>query len=149
MAEAAFKIDGVDYELPEFDTLNMDEAQILYECSGLAIEDFAIDESDSRQVEELEQKQKNPGLIKAMMVMALCRKGFTKKRAMDMIGSSNLFELLGSIESEEDPTEPQKSDLPTPATSTSSDEKPDSSGADLQMSLDPAEETPEATGISE
>ena len=39
--ESGFVIDGVVYEVPGLDTLTMDEAQVLYDYSGLGLEDFA------------------------------------------------------------------------------------------------------------
>lgn len=148
---ASFKIDGDEYPIPGLESFNMDEAVILYECSGLTLEDFAIDEDNQNEVEELEDKTKNPGFIKALMVVAYMRgnKKSTKKRAMDLMGNSNLFEALQSfLDSEEDPTEPQKSEEATSLKPVSTDLSGGSSGSDGQKSLDLVEETLRVTGTS-
>lgn len=151
MAEAAFKIDGTEYPMPDFETYNMDELQVLYDCSGFGIEDFAVDEDDDEAVEERDKKAKSPGILKAQLVVALMRSGLSKRKAMAQIGAVNVFELLSSVETEddEDPTSPQKSEQPSPVTTTDSDEKPESSGSDSLRSSDPADETQPPTGTTD
>lgn len=152
MAEASFIIDGKEYDIPGLETFNMGEAMILYDRSGLVLEDFAIDETDPLQVQELEQKGKNPGFITALMIVALVRSGIPRKRAEMMIDGSNLVEVLANMSveiDEENPTEPQKNEPLTPLSSTSTDSNGSSSGSDSQTSSEEPEETPVAIGTSE
>jgi hypothetical protein len=156
MAEdARFVIDGVEYPVPTFDTFNLDEMQVLYDCSGYGLEDFAIDEDNDEEVEERDRKAKSPGILKSQVVIALTRgtkevPRRSRKQAMELVGRMNFVELLAAIEAEEDPTEPQKSEEPKSPISTSSDEKPDSSGTNGSTSSESlTEETPVSTGTSE
>lgn len=150
-AESSFVIDGADYPIPGLESFNMDEAVVLYDCSGLTLEDFAIDEDDQEQVDELESKTKNPGFIKALMIVAYMRgNGVSRKKAEGLIGNSNLFEALKAfvVDDGKDPTEPQKSEQSTLSSPESSGSSGDSSGIASATSSDEPEATPELTGTS-
>ena len=153
MAEASFVIDGAEYPIPGLETFNMDEAQLLYECCGLTLEDFAIDDADPDQVDELDGKTRNPGFIKALMIVAYSRGNpkAGKKHVVSLIGNSNLFEALQAFVGQdevEDPTEPQKSEQSTPSSPESSDSNGSSSGDDSETSSGLQEEIPGLTGTS-
>ena len=72
--ESGFVIDGVVYEVPGLDTLTMDEAQVLYDYSGLGLEDFAqsADETEE-ETKARERLFRNPGLMRALMHIAYKR----------------------------------------------------------------------------
>lgn len=149
MAEARFVIDGAEYPIPGLETFNMDEAVVLYECCGLTLEDFAIDDGDSDQIEELERKTRHPGFVKALMVVAFMRgEKKTAKAALKLVGSSNLVEILAAIDAEdeaEDPTEPQKSKRSKRPSPGSSDSNGDSSGDGSPASSDAEKTSPAST----
>lgn len=154
MADASFVIDGDEFPIPDLGSFNMAEAVVLYDHCGLTLEDFAIDEDDPTEVEELAKKTKHPGFIQALMVVAYMRgnRGVKRHKAELVIGNSNLIEAYEAMVvagAAEDPTEPQKSEQPTPVLPSSSDRSGSSSGSDSEKSSDAPEETPEATGTSE
>ena len=152
--EASFVIDGDNYEIPDLGSFNMTEAVVLYDHCGLTLEDFAIDEDDPDQVEELAQKTKHPGFIQSLMVVAYMRGNRNVKRlkAEQVIGNSNLIEAYEAMViagAAEDPTEPQKSEEPKKASGSKKSSSGGSSGGDSKKSSDEQEETPEPTGTSE
>lgn len=89
-----FRIDGSDYEIPEFDTFTMGEAVILYDLSHLSLEDFALNEDDPKQAEALRKNILNPGTVKARMVVAYLRgnPGISRDSAEAVVDSSNWLE---------------------------------------------------------
>ncbi|HSE44717.1 MAG TPA: hypothetical protein VLA89_05245 [Gemmatimonadales bacterium] len=134
--EACFVIDEVEYPIPGLDGMNMQEAVVLYERSGLTLEDFAIDDEDPEQVEELEQKTKHPGFLLALVQIAYMRghPKVTRKRAeqvadqMDLIAA---YEAVLKAGIDKDPTPTQQSE----ATSESSAGNGSASGDDSTKSL--------------
>jgi hypothetical protein len=97
--ETGFECEGRIYPVPTLDTFNMDEAQVLYDYSGLSIEDFAIDESDPEQVAELERKAKNPGFKRALMHIAYQRgnPSWPAGKVRDLAGSANLLSTTAAL----------------------------------------------------
>lgn len=116
--EPAFLIDGNEYPIPGLETFDMDEALTLYECCGLTLEDFAIDDEDEDEIAEMVQKTRHPGYVKALMIVAYQRgnAGVSKKKATAVIGRANLIEAYMAFVKaggEEDPTEAQSSETPS------------------------------------
>lgn len=77
--DAAFEIDGNTYAIPELDTFDMDEAEILFDYSGCVLEDFAPADPDAPE-EEQEQhvqgqlaKVRNPRFKRALVHVAYRR----------------------------------------------------------------------------
>jgi hypothetical protein len=60
---AKVKIDGIEYDFPGIDTLTLDEAVVLYEQSGLTLD----------QIGELPTDSFHPGFIKGMLFIAVQR----------------------------------------------------------------------------
>ncbi len=148
--ENKFLIDGVEYPIPGLETFNMADAFLLYEYSGLSLEDFAIDEEDPEQVEELGRKTKNPGFIFTLMLVAFLRgnKGTPKNKAVALIETSNLvsaYEAFLDAGMEEDPTPTQESEI----TAESSSGNGSDSGESSQMSLIEPDTSPVLTGTIE
>ena len=148
--EACFVIDEVEYPIPGLDGMTMQEAVVLYERSGLTLEDFAIDDEDPDQVEELERKTKHPGFLLALVQIAYMRGNpkVNRKRAeqiadeMDLIAA---YEAVVKAGIDQDPTSPQ----PNEVTDESSVGSGDGSGDDsTKSSSSPPEETPALTGTS-
>lgn len=112
-AETGFIIDGTRYEVPTLDTFTMDEAQVLYDYSGLGIEDFvpiaeppappdnadqdakaAYDEllaARDGELEALNRKLRNPGFLRALVHVAYQRGNpkFTPQRVREAVGASD------------------------------------------------------------
>lgn len=74
-AETGFMIDGTVHEIPAIDTFNTDEIQVLYDYSGIGLEDFSRPEdfSDEEFSELFRSKTKNPGFLRALMHVAYQR----------------------------------------------------------------------------
>jgi hypothetical protein len=77
---AKIKIDGVEYDFPDINTVTLDEAQILYEQSGLTLD----------KVGELPEGSFHPGFIKGMLYIAV-------HRARPELKKDELNERLGEL----------------------------------------------------
>src|SRR5574337_617209 len=99
MADSGFVIDGITYEVPTLDSFTMGEAKILYLCSGLSLEDFAVDEEDAEASARLKRNVRNPGFIEALMRIAYLRgnPGITDSKAESVVSKANLVEALSKI----------------------------------------------------
>ena len=142
--EVGFVFDGEEAPIPELGSLNMDEAEVLYERCNLTLEDFVIDDEDPDQVAELAEKTKHPGFVTALLQIAYQRlkPGVNKKRALEVARSYSLTEAYEQIilsGLDEDPTTPQTS--PNEATDESSAGSGSDSGADSTTNSDQPEET--------
>ncbi len=73
-----FKIDGVAYEMPEIDDLDIEEWEIVYEASGLVLADFApaLDEKgklDKKADAERTRRIQQPAFLRARLHIAYRR----------------------------------------------------------------------------
>lgn len=95
-AETGFDIDGVIYPIPELASLDMDEAQVLYDYSGLAIDDFVppADDAEEDDREAYLRKIKNPGLIRAYLHIAYQRGNPKAKPSIvrDVVKNANMVQ---------------------------------------------------------
>ena len=148
---ALFVIDGREYEIPGLETFDMDEAMILYDYSGLTLEDFAADD-DVEDEEERNRKLRHPGLLKTLLHVSYQRgnPSVGKAKVSRTVGAMNLVDALKKLAEDEQvpPTEPQSSGPPTPSSSRSLNGSEPSSGADSTPSSDVPDGTPEATGTT-
>lgn len=124
--ESGFEIDGATYPVPTFETFTMDEAQILYDYSGLAIEDFVSADPDASEEEQeaheaaILQKAKNPAFKRALAHIAYQRGNPTVKatRVKEIVGRANMVDialgLAGEDEDESPPDETATPVIPTP-----------------------------------
>jgi hypothetical protein len=153
-----FEIDGRVYEVPSLGTFNLDEAQVLYDYSGLVIEDFlgllpeATNAERQEHEEQMGARMRNPGLLRALMHIAYQRGNPREKtqRIKELVSNANALEALlefvaaGSEGDDEVPlastTEPERS------SETSSVDSSTSSGAPSESDTDPQGETPGSTG---
>ena len=77
---AGFEIGGEVYEVPRLDTFDMDEAQTLYDLSGVILEDFIPPHPDSPEEEQQAMlrvqllKVRDPSFRRALVVVAYLRK---------------------------------------------------------------------------
>lgn len=147
-----FRIDGSDYEIPEFDTFTMGEAVILYDHTKLSLDDFVADPDDPREKEAFRKNLLHPGTVFTRMVVAYLRanRGASRSAAEEIINNSNWWEsyqdyLKALTAGDADP--------PAPSGEDSLPEKPSSSNEDSGgTSSDDSEEpgaTPQPTGTSE
>jgi hypothetical protein len=151
VAESGFLIDGVKYEIPLLDSLNMREAKILYDCCGLSIEDFMADLDDPKSVRLVAKHQKHPGFWEARFLISYLRGNpdVSLEKARDLIDGSNFFEVLSGIKVDDaDPPDVKSSSEPSASgagtTSTSSDRSGTSSTSDSEG----LEKIPEPTGTT-
>lgn len=145
-----FDLDGTLYDFPDVLDLDIDEWVVVYEYSGLVLEDFAPLENAEAEADRV-HKLRHPGFMKAMAHIGYQRAHPKKTKATikDLIGSVKMLPLLESMspqESEDPPTsasEPQKS----------SERSPGDSNASLSLASPLSSETPEdlpvPIGISE
>lgn len=106
-AETGFLIEGTIYEMPALDSMNMGEAQIFYDYSGLAIEDFAPleDEETDEHEERVRGLMKNPAFWRAAMHIAYQRQHPELKQAkvravVDAVDQITARETLAAVEEE-------------------------------------------------
>ncbi len=157
---SGFDIDGMLYEVPAFDSFTLDEAQVLYDYSGLAIEDFvsadpdASDEEKEAHEQRIIDKAKNPAFKRALLHIAYQRGNPEMKavRVKEVVGKANLLDVSLGLAGEEDeasppdqavtartPTPPSDDDssasvMPASDTSSgSSDSAVTSAGPDAQL----------------
>lgn len=154
MADTGFRIDGLVYDVPTLDSFNMDEAEILYKTSGLALEDFAVDEDDPEASARFQRNLRNPGFIRAMMTVAYIRgnPGMSVGKASAVIGKANLIEAVQNfIEAGSDESPPDQTlsgnGQPDSGASTESSSAP-SGWSSTDSSAAPGD-PPVATGTSE
>ena len=148
-AETGFLIDDVMYETPSLDTFTMDEAQVLYDYSGLTIEDFVEDEDgEDGDVERL-RKLKNPGFMRALMHIAYQREHpkTNTSRVKALIGSANLIGALEHLVADEDDAvvPPALTTEPEPSSPSGSVVSNGTGGDDSKKSSDEPADPPPAT----
>lgn len=145
-----FRIDGSDYEIPEFDTFTMGEAMTLKRLSGLGLEDFALNEDDPVQAEALRRNILHPGVVLTRMVIAYQRgnPGTSIEAAQAIVENSNWLEaFLQYTERFKGDAGPLVNENSGPDESSESSSDP-SGGTSVSASAKPGE-TPEPTGTSE
>ena len=160
--EAGFKIDGTLYEIPALDSFDMDEAQILWDSTGMALEDFVPPGGEDVEPEEIEEYQeklshqvKNPAFLRVLMHVAY-RRGNPKLpegRIKDVVRSVNhldaMVDFLRSSQAKGDRRPPESTTEQPQSSGRSSDDSSASSGSDSTVSSVAPESTPDPTGISE
>lgn len=147
---AQFEIDGKEYPIPDIETLNMDEAMIMYDYSGMTIDE--IDETIGL----------HPGLIAGFMHVSYSRKnpGASKAAVTRLIRGANMMDAVKQFakkaeeaEEEDESTDSQKnkSDSSEPGTKSSdesllSSEAPTTESSANGSAVVPEESVPPTTG---
>jgi hypothetical protein len=119
-----FRVNGKDLDLPDYGTFSIDEAIVLYEYSGMTLD----------QAEEIEGL--HPGIIGGLVHIAIARME-PERKAKEIekaVRAMNLLDLLTSIPDKED-EDGEKEDL-APGSETSSSSSDVSSGASSEKSSD-------------
>jgi len=143
-AETGFLIEGTIYEVPGLESFTMDEAQILYDNSGLTLEDFSDDEAD------VKTRMKNPGLMRSLMEIAYRRGNphLKPQQVKDLIGSVNQIDSFSTLAEADDVDPTQPSTLnPSPNSPSEPTGSNRSSGPDSVESSDPPGNDPASIGI--
>lgn len=167
--ESGFLINDIRHEIPTLDTFTMDEAQVLYDYSGLAIEDFmslaplpkdADEETQEAWAEEraeLDGKLRNPGFLRALMHVAYQRANpnLSAAKVKTQIGTADLMtnfaEFLESGVDEDDADPPESTTKPEPSSPKSLVESNDPSGKSSEPSSEEqgGQAEPTTTGDSD
>lgn len=115
-----FKIDEDEYEIPGLDDLDMDEWQILYDYTGLILDDFAPQEDEDAE-RDRQRRTSQPGFTRAMLHIGYRRAHPELKESAirEVTGAAKLLRVLEAMgesageENEESPlaltTEPAPS----------------------------------------
>lgn len=152
--DTGFMISGRLYPVPDMGTFTMDEAQILYDYSGLGLEDFAAPEDeDPEETRERRRRLRNPGFLRALMHIAYQRGNpdIRPARIKALIGNANViaaFEHLGEGEEEEEsPTAGAATmSAPKPSLPSGSDDLKESFGTDGESDSPPPVKLPAPIG---
>jgi len=149
-----FEIGGRTYEIPALGDFTMAEAQILYDASGITVEDFLLDDDGDDRSGFLE-KLRNPGLMRALMHVAYQRGNPDMRAAAvaEAIANVNYLEALTDLiearrrqEGDAGPLDTTKQpDGPSQSGSGASSE---SSGHGSAPGSEPPAETPDGTGTT-
>ena len=153
--KSGFLIEGTIYPMPELDSLNMGEAQILYDLSGITIEELAPAENETvdERTERVMARLRNPGFWRATMCIAYMRAHATVKTAqvVKLIDGINQLEARETLAGDDDQSEDPLA-LTTPPGGQSPSDPPTSngsSGSDSQNGSDPPADPLARTGIGE
>ncbi len=131
---AYFVIEGKDYEVPETDSLTMGDATVIYDYTGLGLD-------------QIDEGVRHPGLLAAFMHIAY-KRGNPDAAEADvkaMVANTRIVSALEKVDGD-DAGPP---DLTTKPSRRSSGGKPKSSGDDSQTSSDEPDAAPSPTGTSE
>lgn len=127
MSETKFVIQGRDYPVPTLDTFDMDECELLYEKTGLTLQDVMDDEFELKL---------SPGLLRTLMLVTLMRGNPTMSRqtAEKIVGKVKAVDALEHLvaEADADPPAAAATGSPPPNSHSSSP----SSGAALSTGSD-------------
>ena len=142
-----FDLAGTLYEFPDVLDLDMDEWIVVYEYSGLVLEDFAPLENPEAEAERV-HKLRHPGFIKAMTHIGYQRAHPKKTKATvkDLIGNVKMLPLLESMAGDE----PESDDPPTSVSEPqrSFERNQVDSSASLSLASPPSSETPEGLPVT-
>ena len=112
-----FEIDGQVYEVPTLDSFDMDEAQLLYDLSGVILEDFIpapLDASDEEKAAHYQLQLvriRNPAFRRAFVHVAYRRKheGYDFDALDKGIGKMNATDISIAVLSRGDDPDPSTS----------------------------------------
>ncbi len=154
-----FTAGGETYEYPDPFDLDLDEWVIIYDETGLILEDFAPFD-DKKREENRQQQLRNPALIKALAIVGILRAkpeldiDAAKELAGDMKMLAVLESLVAGDEDEAEEVDPRIGGLqssesePSDPSQRRSDDTSESSSADSPKSSDEPDSEPAATGTS-
>lgn len=142
-AETGFKIDDRIYEHP-FATWDLDDAEILYNKTGLVIEDWVLADEDDK---EIVAKFRDPKVVRTMAAIAYWKqhKDESFDSVFNDVGSVRVSSLYESLFAGDD-SPPESTTEPDKPFKTSSVEKNVSSGIASTTSSGQPDARPEPIG---
>lgn len=155
--QTGFVVGDQTYPVPGLETFTMDEAQVFYDRCGLTIEDFlTVDEENRLEVDDLNQKSKNPRFLRAMIEIAYRRghPGVDDSTVQDAVRGINHLAALAAMnlyfagaveEADAGPPAETPEHGAAPAAESSGFSNGTSGDGSTNASAQPAE-TPEPTG---
>jgi hypothetical protein len=120
-----FKIEDQEYDVPEVDDLDMDEWQVIYDYSGLILDDFAPIEDDDDAEQARTRRLAQPAFTTAMLHIGYQR-AHPKMKAVDikaLVSGAKMLHILeqfGESTSEDDAVPPASTTEPTKSSPASS-----------------------------
>lgn len=157
--DTGFIVDGDRYPIIPLDTFTLDEAQILYDYSGLTLEDFApllVTDLDEDEVKEFDRKFRNPGFLRALVHVAYQRAhpNMSPAKVRRAIGEADLienFDVLHGFATGDDAVPPASTTEPERSSVRSSVDSNENSGTGSSPSSDEPAGQPEpiTTGESD
>lgn len=152
-AESGFLIDGNLYPVPAIDSFDMDEAQLLYDYSGLTIEDFGQPDSEEEE-QERTRRLRNPGFLRTMLHVSYQRANPAVKpvAVRKLIGSVNILEALSGLadDAEDDarPPDQESTSRPTELSPNEPSSSSESSGGSSTNGSALPDSHPESIGVT-
>jgi hypothetical protein len=145
-----FEIAGERYEYPDPFDLTLDEWAVVYDISGVALEDVAPQQNKKLERERI-KKLRHPNTLKGLAVVGYLRAKPDEdpEDAKDLIGSARMVGLLESMAPDEDAEDPTQAS-PTPiedGSTRSEDDSSEDSSSDSVRSSETPDDEPVATGI--
>jgi hypothetical protein len=152
----SFTADGKTYEYPDPFDLDLDEWVIIYDETGLILEDFAPFDDKKREATR-QQQLRNPALIKALAMCGLLRadKELDLDAARELAGDMKMLAVLEALAAgmeEAEEVDPQIGGLPNSESEPDnrsqrkSDDTNENTSADSPASSDVPVEEPAAIG---
>ena len=153
--EPVFVFDGQRLPIPDLETFTLAESVILYDNTGMTLEDFMPDEELSEEAAnaERESKGRHPGFLLTLLHVAYQRAHpkFSVQKVRALIGSANLIEVIEAIEGipEDDAVPPsvESTSAPTASSRNASDDSSATSGNGSTNASDAPADGPPATGV--
>lgn len=154
--ESGFEIDGNRYPVPTFETFSMDEAQVLFDYSGLAIEDFVSADPDASEEEKeaheaaILDRAKNPAFKRALLHIAYQRGNVdaSPSKVKEIVGRANMVDIARALAGEDDtdsPPVPEPTSTPGGSSPRSSDGSNENSGSSGSEATSDAQAAPLAS----
>lgn len=117
---SGFEINGEVYEVPYLDSFDMDEAQILYDLSGVTLEDFKPPHPDAPELEQAAILQlqlirtRTPAFRRALVHIAYRRKHEeydfdAMDKAFGKMNAADVSIAISTVGSGDDEVDPSKS----------------------------------------
>lgn len=94
-----FELDGVEYEVPDFTDLDLDDWQLVYDECSVVLADFAPDEDPAAETARRD-RLRNPRLEKSFLMIGYLRKhpDADVATAREVTGKAKLVALLESMQ---------------------------------------------------